>query len=235
MKKVFLLIVILTSFEIIARGEVDFNDYFIDKTLRIDFYMTGNSNEEIITTDQMYQLGFWAGNPKKTIFPFNLGDHCIKVYSKIDNQLIFSKGFGCIFSEYKTTRPARNGVRKTFHETAMIPYPKAPVTFVIEARDRQNIPHPIYTETIYPADANIIKDKPNKNDKVYESLKNGSPHDKVDFVFVAEGYTADEWEKFKKDVDRFRDVIFSAEPYKSNKDKFNIYGYISGIKRERRR
>ena len=68
-----------------ASAAVYFNDYFIDKTLRIDFYMTGNFNSEIITTDQMYQLGFWVGNPKNPIFPFNIGDHCIKVYSKIDN------------------------------------------------------------------------------------------------------------------------------------------------------
>lgn len=223
MKKIFILAIMLIPV-VGARAAVDFNDYFIDKTLRIDFYMTGNFNEEIITTDQMYQLGFWAGNPKNLIFPFNLGDHAIKVYSKLDNKLIFSKGFGCIFSEYKTTGPARKGEMKTFHETAMIPFPKAPITFVIEARDRQNIPHPIYTETIYPSDANIIKDKPNKTDRIYESMINGSPHDKVDFVFVAEGYTAEEWDKFKKDVDRYRDVIFSTEPYKSNRNKFNIYG-----------
>lgn len=225
MKRMCIILIIIATSEVLYAGnEMSFDDYFIDKTMRIDFFMTGDSNEEIITIDQIYQTDGWAGNPKKTLFPFNNGDHFIKVYSALTNELIYSKCYGTIFGEYKTTRPAKNKVKKTFLESALIPFPKGPIIFVVEARDRQNILHPVFIEKIDPADVNIIKDKPNKEYRVYISQKNGSPHDKVDFAFVAEGYTADEWEKFKKDVDHFRDVIFSAEPFKANKDKFNIYG-----------
>lgn len=207
-----------------AQQEVNFDDYFIDKTMRIDFFQTGDADEEIITIDQIYQQGAWAGNPKKLIDNLNQGLYYIKVYDIASNKLIYSRGFNCIFGEYKTTIPAKNGVKKTYHESALIPYPKMPILFVIEARDRKNILHPLFIERIDPSDVNIIKQNHNKDDKVYESLKNGDPHDKVDFVFVAEGYTAEQWDKFKKDVKRFTGVLFTIEPYKSNKEKFNVSG-----------
>jgi hypothetical protein len=50
----------------------------------------------------------------------------------------------------------------------------------------------------------------------------GDPHDKVDFVFLAEGYTAADRDKFKADVDRMTAALFAVEPYKSLKDAFNV-------------
>jgi hypothetical protein len=222
--KVFLIVVLAASSAVFAQSTVDFNDYFVDKTMRVDYYITGDSNEEIISIDQIYQTDGWAGNPKNLIFPFNNGDHFVKVYSAATNEFIYSKCFSTIFGEYKTTKPGRNKVKRTFHESALIPFPKMPVVFVVEARNRDNSLHPVFIEKIDPADANIVKDKPNKEDRIYESMKNGPAHEKLDMVFVAEGYTSDKWEKFQKDVDKYRDVFFSAEPYKDQKDKFNIYG-----------
>jgi len=57
-------------------------------------------------------------------------------------------------------------------------------------------------------------------------MKNGDPHKCVDLVFLAEGYTADEKEKFTADVNRFIGYLFEVEPYKSRKNKFNIYGVL---------
>ncbi|MCR4396552.1 MAG: M64 family metallopeptidase [Candidatus Saccharicenans sp.] len=52
----------------------------------------------------------------------------------------------------------------------------------------------------------------------------GPPAEKVDVVFVAEGYTAEEKDKFVGDVKKFSGYLFEIEPYKSNQEKFNIYG-----------
>ncbi len=63
-----------------------------------------------------------------------------------------------------------------------------------------------------------------KRVKVFEILKNGDPHEKVDIVFVAEGYTSKEEGKLKADLKRFTEIFFNHEPYTSYKDRFNIYG-----------
>ena len=54
MKQISVLI-ILAMPVLCAQGQVSFNDYFVDKTMRVDFYMTGNIDEEIITIDQIYR------------------------------------------------------------------------------------------------------------------------------------------------------------------------------------
>lgn len=239
MKKIILTVLLTSASVLYAQQKINFDDYFIDNTMRIDFFMTGNTNQEIITIDQIYQTDKWAGNPNKLIDDLNNGMYYVKIYSANSNELIYSKGFGCIFGEYKTTTPAKEGKNKTYHESALIPYPKSTILFVLEARDRKNVLNPVFIEKIDPDDANIIKENPNKNDKVYKALISGEPHSKVDFVFVGEGYTAEQWDKFKKDVDRFTEVLFRVEPYKSNKEKFNIYGVLrpsaeSGVDEPRR-
>ncbi len=215
------ILVLLNSLS--AYGSIDFDEYFIDKTMRIDYYQTGDSDELTITIDQIYKQGSWAGNPDKTIQTVENGSECVKIYSVATNELIYSRCLSSIYSEYKTTIPAKRNVKKTYLESALVPYPKKPVYFVFEERDRQNFLYPVFREKIDPADPNIIKDKPNKNDKFEKILDNGDPHNKVDMAFIAEGYTEGEWEKFVKDVNRYAEVLFTVEPFKSSKDKFNIY------------
>ena len=79
---------------------------------------------------------------------------------------------------------------------------------------------------IDPTDVNIILNKPNKRDRIVKTLKSGDPHDKVDIVFVGEGYTSKEFKKFREDVKRFTGFLFETEPFKSNKKKFNISGVV---------
>jgi hypothetical protein len=201
---------------------LDFNDYFIDSTMRVDFFMTGDANEQKIALDNIYRQGRWAGNPRKTIDDLNLGGYYVKVYDIASNRLIFSRGFSCVFFEYRTTRPAMNGEKRTFQESMLMPYPRRPVLFVLESRDKLNILHPIFILKIDPNDDSIIPLESNPEDKVFDILINGDCHDKVDFVFLAEGYTSEEAEKFKDVAERFTNYLFDMEPYKSHKSQFNV-------------
>lgn len=46
-------------------------------------------------------------------------------------------------------------------------------------------------------------------------------------MIIAEGYTADEIEKFSNDCERFKGYILESEPYKQNQDKINIWAVKS--------
>jgi len=206
------------------REAVTFDDCFIDKAMRVDYYHIGDAKEEIITMDHIYQEEIWPGNTNNLIDPFDNGRYAVKVYDAASDQLLYSRGFDCMFGEYKTTTPAINGTKRTFNRSVHIPFPKRPVIFVIEARNKKNQLHPLFTLQIDPSDYHIIKETASSHDFVYETLINGASHAKVDLVFVAEGYTSDAKDKFKADVDRFTGYLLETEPYKSAKDKFNIYG-----------
>ena len=68
-----------------------------------------------------------------------------------DRRRASSPGFDSYFGEYRTTEAARKGVRRTYHESVLIPCPKAKVRFVLESRDRQNALQPLFSAEIDPA------------------------------------------------------------------------------------
>ena len=121
---------------IFSQNSIDFEEYFFNRTMRIDYYHIGNADEEVITVDRIYEYEIWAGNPDNLIDPFNYGHYFIKVYDLTDNALIYSRGFSSYFGEYQTTTPAIEGLKRTYHESALIPSPKNPVLFNLEVRDK---------------------------------------------------------------------------------------------------
>jgi hypothetical protein len=207
-----------------ALSPVDFDRYFVDKTMRVDYYHIGNAKEELVTLDVVYEQGTWAGSRRNLIDPFNRGRYCVKVFDGSSGELIFSKGFDSYFGEYKTTESALRGLKRTYSESALIPFPKNKIRFAIELRNRENILQPLFSAEINPADISINREPILGGVKVFEILKNGDPHEKVDVAFIAEGYTAAEEKKLEADLKRFTEVFFSQEPYKTRQSDFNIYG-----------
>ncbi len=202
-----------------------FNKNFVDQTMRIDYYHTGNANDELITIDQIYRYGIWAGSRVHLIDEFNNGKYYAKIYDADSGDLIFSKGFNSYFGEYQTSAPAIKGVMKTYHESVLIPYPKNKIIFALERRDKENKLSEIFRTEIDPSDVSIRRnDLEDASVKVFEAEGNGDPHNRVDVAIIAEGYTALEKEKFLKDLSYFSKVLFSQEPFKSNESNFNIYG-----------
>ena len=141
-----------------AQKGPSFDAWFVDRTMRVDTFHAGSSSEETITLDQVYDQGIWAGSRSHLIDPFNLGRYIVKVYDVAGGTLIFSKGFDSYFGEYKTSDPALQGVRRTYHESALFPYPKKPVRFTVEGKDRQNATKVLFSQTIDPAALTVIRE-----------------------------------------------------------------------------
>jgi hypothetical protein len=194
--------------------------------MRVDYFQTGDARELFFSIDQIYRQDGWAGNPENLIDRSSSGMYFLKVYSISSNKIIYSRGFAAIFGEYRTTDPAHKGIKKTFHQTLLVPFPKSPILFVIEGRDscQKNLLRPVFSTIIDPTDVNIIHHTPCPDNRVFTLIENGHPHDKVDLLFVAEGYTDQDAEKFQKDVARLVEVLFSTEPFKSQQQRFNVRG-----------
>lgn len=226
MKRIIIFIssILILSNVLPAQESVNFDDYFVDKTMRIDYFHSGGAQKEWITVDQVYQQGIWAGSRRNLIDSFNNGRYYFKIFDSSSGKLIFSKGFDSYFGEYRTTTRALEGRKRTYHESAIIPFPKRKITFAVESRNRENNLQPLFSQVIDPSSVSIIKENLKSGVRVFELMKSGDPHLKVDVAVIAEGYTAGEVEKFERDLRRFAKVFFDFEPYKSNKDRFNVYG-----------
>ena len=204
---------------------ISFNEYFTNQTMRVDYFHIGDATTEIVTVDHIYQYGIWAGSTKSLIDNFNNGAYYYKVYDLAFGKLIFSRGFDSYFKEYQTSDEASKGIKRTYHESAIIPFSKNKIKLVLEKRDKQNKLNEIFSTEIDPADLYIIKDNvKDKAAKVYKSHFSGDPHSKVDVVILADGYSAKDQMNFEKDLKRYTNLLISQEPFKKNKDKFNVYG-----------
>jgi hypothetical protein len=218
---------------IVSFGQVSsvFDNYFEDATMRVDYYHIGDSDSEIFTIDHIYKQGIWAGSRKNLMDKFNNGAYYYKVYDEKSGTLIFSKGFDSYFKEYQTSGKAHEGIKRTYHESALIPYPKSKIVLAVEKRDSQNKLKEISRTGIDPENISIIKDGLfDESVEVTKSLFSGDPHSKLDVVIVAEGYTVQQRDKYLKGLNRFTEIFLKPEPYSSLKDNFNIYGVFKPSK-----
>jgi len=218
MKLVFLLLLSIT----ITYSQVNFNEYFENKTLRLDYFHTGDSLNDYYSIDELIEEPYWGGSKVNLIDKFNYGKYKFEVYEVTSNQLIYSRGYSTLFSEWQTTSEA-NLTSKTFRETVTFPFPKKSVIVKFYGRNRKNEWIQKFEYEVNPENY-FIKSERNSEYKNFEVLNSGDPSVKVDIVIIPEGFTEDEMDSFKEDCERFADYLFNCSPFKENKDKFNIWG-----------
>lgn len=218
MKRIICWLFIVTP--LFLNAQTNFKDYFTDHSLRFDFLLGGNSENVTVYPEGMKQEAFWAGNKTHLVDEFNYGTYRYRVFDPESKQLIFSKGFSTLFQEWQTTAEAKT-TNKTFYQAAIFPYPKNKVRLEIDARQWDGSFKNLFTTEIDPKDY-FIRKEPTEKPEVNEVLKNGDPAKKVDIVILAEGYTQAEKEKFISDAQRVTDMLFSEEPFLSEKNSFNV-------------
>ncbi|MEW6364986.1 MAG: M64 family metallopeptidase [Acidobacteriota bacterium] len=214
----------LSAAAAVAAADPAFDAVFVDRTLRVDYVHVGDASSESATLDQLYEQGAWAGSTTSVIDELNLGRYMVKVYDLATNRLIFSKGFDSYFGEYRTTSAALAGARRAYHETVLMPMPRGKVQFTLEARDRSLVFRRFFDIVIDPAAIEVNREGPRGDAEALTFLDSGDPHQKVDILFVAEGYTGADRAKFKGDAERLTKLMFAQEPYKSRRALFNVRG-----------
>lgn len=203
------------------QGQIKFDDYFKNHSLRVDFILAGDSVTKQLYWKDMKKEPDWGGNRKNLIDTFEYGDCLFKVFDAKSGKLIYSRGFGTLFNEWQTTVEA-NYEKKAFEETITFPFPKSKIILDVYSRNDSGKFKLLAQNFINPDDY-FISEESLPEIKPILVLNNGPSDKKVDIVFIAEGYTKDEMNKFKSDIERFSDNIFSYSPYKEYKSMFNIW------------
>lgn len=205
---------------------VTFEDDFSSGTLRVDYLLAGDHKSEVAYFVGMMQEPFWGGPHKNLTDPFGYGTYRYGAYDSATGRLLFSRGFSTLFQEWKGTDEAKK-MKRAYPMTAVMPFPKNTVRFVIEKRSYEtNAFELLFERIINPADYFIIKESvhPYKSMKIKDS---GDPEHHVDVAFIAEGYTTLEMDKFIADAKRMCDYFMSVEPYAGNAGSFNFYAVES--------
>ena len=204
------------------QAQVDFESYFELKSLRVDFALSGNAHEQQAALQQIREEPVWGGPVKNLIDPFEYGGYLVKVYDLQTNVLLYSRGFNTLFEEWQTTGQAMSEYQ-SWTNSISIPYPKKPVLFELFARKRtDNQYHSLWKTEIDP-ESIFIDRSPLQRFKTEKLQYKGDPAEKVDLVFLAEGYTESELDKFHSDALRFTEELFRTTPFNEHQDDFNVW------------
>lgn len=222
-KTISILAIVLFSTMSTLANDFKFEDYFIDKTMRVDYFHNGTATEEHFSVDRIVSDNLWGGSITQLIDKLEFGLYFFEIQDIKGGKLIYSRGFASIFGEWQSI-PAAKEQWGTFHESVRFPWPIKPVKLVMKKRNAENKFNVVWETEIDPDSRKVNPADLAKNYKVYNSMINGDPKEKVDIVILGDGYTAEEMDKFHADIERLSAYLFSVEPFKSRKMEFNIRG-----------
>ncbi len=218
MKKLLFLLFCVTSLGGARAENTNFDRYFRDSTLRVDYILTGNASEQQIALYESICLPGWAGRRHNLDRLPLAGNGSLEMHTA-DGKLIYETSFSTLFQEWLVMEEAQNTAR-AFDLVLQLPYPKEPVSLTVKLKDMKGV---ICAQTTHPIDpADILIRKPKCEAQWHYLHQGGSPAEAIDVAIVAEGYTAEEMGTFEKDARAAMEALFSHEPFKTLKERFNL-------------
>jgi hypothetical protein len=202
-------------------AQSSFDTFFDGKRLRIDFALSGNERTQSAALIQLREEPEWSGPHENLIDPFDYGGYTLLVYDKESRQLIYSFGFNTLFEEWRATEQALVETQSWTNSVA-IPFPRKPVAVTLLGRSHLvNKKDTLLQWDIDPNSIFIDRGKL-RHYPVKVIQTKGESAEKVDLVFLAEGYTAEEKKKFWGDAQRFAELLFATPPFDQCREDFNV-------------
>ena len=225
MKKVIFTLCILCA---AATSAQDFHDYFEDRTLRIDYDFTGDVNKQEISVIRLNTMPRWYGKRQHLAEVPTAGNGDITVRAK-DGRVIYKNSFSTLFQEW-LAYPEAKQVRKSFENVFLVPMPKDTVDITVELRTSRLGVLATYTHRVVPTDI-LIKHIGEKDVTPYKVLMQAADTNKcMHIAYVAEGYRKEDMADFIAHATEAMEALFSHEPFKSTKAKFNVIAVMSESK-----
>lgn len=203
-----------------------FEDYFTEQTLRVDYVFTGNNHEQQIALEELSIIPGWAGR-RHHLAEMPLQSHGqLVMRDKATGQSIYATSFSSLFQEWTATDEAKE-VTKSYENCFVVPFPKKPTEVEITL---MNYRHEVVTSLRHTVDPNdiLIHQKGREHITPYKYMvQNGTPEECIDIAILAEGYKAEEMDLFYEDAAKVSEFLFSYEPFKSLQNKFNFVAVAS--------
>lgn len=209
----------------VGNGFAQFDKYFQNKTLRMDYFHCGDSEHEEYYFDELLEEPYWGGSQVNLIDDNFYGNYYVNVYDVKSGALIYSRGYNTLFGEWRTV-PEALTTRRCCDETVVIPFPKENARIELLSRDKKGVFHKKMEYTVDVKNYFIKKDR-RLSAPVMDIMVGADPAKAVDVVLLPEGYSAAEMDKFKEDCRKFAEGLFTFSPYKENKQKFNIRAVLA--------
>ena len=215
MKRIFLIILVLVP--LASQGQ--FDRWFEPRTMRFDYYHAGNAGTEEYYFAQVREEAHWGGSRVSLIDEKEYGNQFFKIIDAASGETIYSRGFCTLWNEWQTTAEAMR-VFKSMPESVVFPFPKNDIRIEIFSRDHAGKFVKKFVQEISPSSYFIARYP--RRYETFDVEINGPAEHRVDIVLLPEGYAAAERAGFEEACRGFAEAMFSFEPYRELRGKFNI-------------
>ena len=216
-----LLITVIGYFLACGLYAQEFNDLFLNRTLRIDYTFSGTADKQYISVNELSCLPQWAGRRHHLAELPLEGNGQVEMKDLRTGNVIYKTSFSTLFQEWLTTDEAKS-TSKAFENIYLLPYPKASVEVTINLNNSKGESVSTLKHTVNPDDVLIRRKGYGHVTPHKYLLKSGNNEDCIDVVILAEGYTQNEMDTFYQDARIACESLFAHEPFKALKDRFNI-------------
>ena len=224
MKKL-LIISLLSSIAISVQAQ-RFEDYFEDRTLRLDYTFCGDASHQQIYVDELVSIPRWYGRRHRLAEVPLKGNGDITVRSKADGTVIYRHSFSSLFQEWLSTAESKH-TQKSFENVFLVPYPKQPVEITVELRNYHDSVFASMTHAVDPTDI-LIRKAGERLVTPYITLQQAADTSRcIHVAYVAEGYQQHEMGTFLEDCKIAMESLFSHEPFRQMQDRFNMIAVMS--------
>lgn len=206
-----------------AAGAVaqDFDHWFINRTLRVDYSFVGTDKEADLSLIELVSSPGWWGRRHYLDSLALRGNGQITMQDAASGDTIYRMSFSSLFQEWQTTEEATR-VRRSFENVYLLPFPKRPADVSVELLDNRGAVVASLHHRVDPSDILIRRTDSLPAAPHRYIARGGAPDDCIDVAIVAEGYTETEMEAFYADARAATEAIFAHEPFKSLKGRFNV-------------
>lgn len=213
-----ILVLLFVSTIVLAQ---DFNRYFMDATLRIDYTFIGNIKQQHIAVDELCKIPRWYGKHQRLSELPVEGNGQITVRDHKTQTIIYRNSFSTLFQEWLSYDEAKTAT-KSFENVFLVPFPKDTADITIELRDNRRSVMTQLTHMVVPNDI-LIRKIGDKSVTPYETLQQAADTSRcIHIAYVAEGYTEAEMPTFLNDCRTAMEALFAHEPFKTLRNRFNV-------------
>ena len=224
MKRIILSTALLLT--MVSASAQRFEDYFEDRTLRLDYTFAGDVTLHQIYVDELVSMPHWYGRRQRLAELPLKGNGQITMNSKADGEVIYRHSFSTLFQEWLATEEAKH-TQKSFENVFLVPFPKDTVIIKVELFDYHDEVVNSLTHTVAPQDI-LIRKTGERLVTPYKILQQAADTSRcIHVAYVAEGYRQEEMDTFLEDCRIAMEALFAHEPFKEKQDCFNMIAVMS--------
>ena len=224
MKRIILSTALLLT--MVSASAQRFEDYFEDRTLRLDYTFAGDVTLHQIYVDELVSMPHWYGRRQRLAELPLKGNGQITMSSKADGEVIYRHSFSTLFQEWLATEEAKH-TQKSFENVFLVPFPKDTVIIKVELFDYHDEVVNSLTHTVVPQDI-LIRKAGERLVTPYKTLQQAADTSRcIHVAYVAEGYRQEEMDTFLEDCRIAMEALFAHEPFKEKQDCFNMIAVMS--------